>query len=156
MFRDKVISRKIIVNNQEMVYFSIRLPDNATQMIGVEYGVRFLGDVSLPESADSHVSSFAIALPVTVGNLRLEHPGCSGLFYSTSVKAPDTLIGFGDFSIAALFKPQVFTHAKKNLEDPVLVPKQARLITGIYQNIARTRHELLVHLWYAIGKGGTA
>lgn len=157
MQKQKVISTKVrVAAKQEMSYFSIRVPENAQKIIGIECGVRLLGNIpiSLPPPPVTLFDSFGVKPNAATGHLRLHHPGCNGIFYAVTVATPDVMMGQADFTSTGVFPPQVWTHGFKKLEDVISIPKLAKIISAIYQNTSLTEHDLLVHVWYSIREGG--
>lgn len=145
----KIISEKIrIVPKTEIVYFLIRLPSNAEAIIGVEHGIRLLGAESLPGFPEQFTDTFSGLSAESWGRLRLEHPGCYGVFYASSVTSLDMGCAYADFSATPDFAPADFSHGFSKRVDEVNIPRQSRMIRGIFQN-SRTdeTYDLLVHLW---------
>lgn len=140
-----------------MAYFTIRLPENALKIIGIECSVRLTGNipVSFPPAPVAMIDSFGVVPTPAIGRLRLTHPGCSGIFYAATLKAHDAMIAYGDFTASDAFQPQSWTHGSRRLEDSISIPKQAKIISAIYQNINDAQHDLLVHVWYSTKEGGT-
>lgn len=147
----KVVTTKLRVTPKtDMGYLMIRLPANATHIVGVETGVRVVTPVPGLPMPEDFISTFAVKPMRAFGTLRLQQPGCTGLFYATHVCPYDGTRPLADFSVTPDFAAEDITRSAARQVDEIFVPRQAKVLNGIYQNLSTRSYDLMVHVWYII------
>ncbi|MBI4929895.1 MAG: hypothetical protein HY841_03970 [Bacteroidetes bacterium] len=129
------------------------LPGSAIAIAGVPFA-----GIDPPFAAVAPSGGLFFRHTPIAGELRLQSHGPSNLFYSTDVKLTDANAGYGDFSQTGFWRPQVFTHGEKFLEDLVLVDDNSYVLSGTYRDrFGEERghdfnYRVNVYVWYAIEK----
>jgi len=138
---------------RNMVMPGIILPGSAMGMAGMPFG-----KIDAPFAAAAPSGGLFFRQTPIAGELRLQSQGPSNIFYSTDVKLTDANVGFGDFSETPFWKPQVFTHGEKFMEDIVGVDDNSYVLSGTYRDrFGEERghdfnYRVNVYVWYDIEK----
>jgi hypothetical protein len=148
----------IIANIGECKQTTIRLPHQATKIVGIETGIRMIGTIPAPTLINDFLESFETYPSRQMGMLQLQQAGCRGIFYGCQVKDMDASIALADFSASVQFPSKIFSHGGKRLEDPIEVIKSSNIITTIYKDSGlefyplNTSYAVSVHVWFETQK----
>ncbi|TRU49819.1 MAG: hypothetical protein EWV91_07040 [Microcystis aeruginosa Ma_QC_Ca_00000000_S207] len=155
MLKEQVISQQVSITRKAMIRnFELRLPRHAKRVIGLESGVRMVSALPEPIQPASFAESLQFIPSRVMGELRLQHIGKSGLFFSTQVMEQDSGLAYGDFSMTAGFKTASWTHQGKREPFSVQVDREASILLGMYKDIIgeqlnrHLEYQVLIHLWF--------
>lgn len=175
---EKVIINRIKIKRQgERKHFQIKLPNDTTFIIGIEYGGRFMNEfrnlnflaktqeetkVQLPPTDTNNEvtntetikerTEMLFKCNVLIGELKLQSSEVSNWFYATDLYWSDVNLKYRDFSNAG-FNVNDFTHGSKKTEDVVEVDAESTFIQGWYLDaIGKSQkldidYEVIVYVW---------
>jgi hypothetical protein len=155
MPKEQVFTQQIsIARKGEIKNFQFRIPLDVQKIIAVETGIRMVSALAQPATPASFTQSLRYIPARVMGELRLQHVGKGGLFFSTHVIEQDTHLPYADFSMVAGFTPKDYTHSAKREPVWAEVEREAPILFGWYRDIAgaqadqHLQYVVLVHLWY--------
>lgn len=155
MLKEQVISQQLSITRRGTIrHFQIRLPRHAHKVIAIEYGIRMLSALPALEQPASFAESLRFMPSRVMGELRLQHVGKAGLFFSTQVMEQDAHLSYGDFSRTAGFVPQSWTHSAKREPIGVQIEREAPILLGVYKDIVgedvgqHLSYHVLIRLWF--------
>lgn len=140
-------------------HFQLRLPRHAEKVIGIECGVQMITPLPWNLAYGDFITSFHFLPSLAIGELRLQHVGKAGIFFSTQIMEQDSNLGFADFSALPGFKPKSWTHQSTKEPISVEVNREANVLLGVYRDIVGTyfnmhmEYKILIHLWFETKEG---
>ncbi len=155
MLKEQVISQQFTITRRGTIrHFQLRLPRQAEKVIAIEYGIRMISALPALQQPATFVESLRFIPSRVMGELRLQHIGKSGLFFSSQIMEQDAHLSYGDFSRTAGLVPQSWTHSAKREPIGVQIEREAPLLLGVYKDIvgedigAHLQYQVLIHLWF--------
>jgi len=160
--REVVVTSLSITKAGQIKHFQVKLPNNTKQIIGVELGGRWrgqigaIGTISFPTTSPFPDTTAGEALffkrNALIGEVRLQSCEKANIFFAGELKL-DNNMGFGVFAQSTQWKPKPFTQQMQWLEETVVVDGKSTIIQGVYKDCYGTLTGLLtkctvnVYVW---------
>lgn len=155
MLQQEVITNELSITRRGSTRtFQLRLPRHAQKVIGVECGVKMITPVPRNLADGNFQTSFQFVPSLAVGELRIQHVGQAGTFFSTQIMEQDVNLNFADFSGVPGFMPKTWTHQSTKEPVSVEVDREANILLGVYRDIignhfnTHMKYTVLIHLWF--------
>ena len=164
MRKDQVIITSLLISKAgQTKHFQIRLPKNASQVIGIELGGRFLdsnktilswlgkSDTAMAGTANPNPSLFK-PNPL-IGEVKLQSCERANVCYAGEWRL-DNSMRHGDYSKNAYWSAKPYSHQANAFEEPIFIKGESTILQGIYKdNIGKqigqdARYVANVYVWY--------
>jgi hypothetical protein len=168
MNRERVIVTPLIIERTGQIkLFTVRIPREAQNIIGVEMGMQWLtgvvpppssvpgpppGPPSWPPPAPIGGMPMIVRRNQLVGELKLQSYEKANIFYAADLMINQN-IDLNDFTTPR-FAPKIYTHHKVMNEDPVSVNGNTTILQGVFRNkfgiTAPSQFKVFVYVWLEV------
>jgi hypothetical protein len=161
MREEQAIVEVIPVSKQgEIRHFQVKVPMNATEVIGIQTGVRIKSKATVraivPSGAAIPLAPFAaVDSPVrisVVGELKLQSSEKPNVFYGTLVRDAFAEIDFPNPFTVPFFPEKDWTHGNKKEMEKLTIDANTTVISGIYKDNlgAESKRDMIYEVFLAV------